>query len=251
MQLRYRIFLFLAHYPKIYIPYTCWRDDLSGRGTFGGELINNNTEIIIDGFPRSANSFAVAAFDLAQNKGVKIAHHRHDPAQVIAAVKSRVPAVVLVRNPRDAVISLVIRNYSNYSAYASNTTILKKYLTKYVDYYEPLEFFKNDIIFAEFETVTKDFNCIISAINKKFSTSFNNFIHDQQNVDQCFEEIDNFSRKFKFEGERQVFETAVSRPSDQRKEFKKQLIDDFQIPENIGLYSKAGKIYEKIKSYSI
>jgi len=40
-------------------------------------LVTKDTEIVIEGYPRSANTFAVVAFLLAQGHPVKIAHHLH------------------------------------------------------------------------------------------------------------------------------------------------------------------------------
>jgi hypothetical protein len=39
-----------------------------------------------------------------------IAHHLHAPAQVIRAARWRILTLVLMRRPRDAVLSLVIRD---------------------------------------------------------------------------------------------------------------------------------------------
>src|SRR6266566_5260966 len=73
-----------------------------------GEPFDPHVDIVIEGFPRSANSFAVHAFRVAQDRPVRIAHHLHAPAQVIAAVRARVAAITLIREPEDAVLELVI-----------------------------------------------------------------------------------------------------------------------------------------------
>lgn len=72
-------------------------------------VVARDTEIVIEGYPRSANTFAVAAFMLAQERPVKMAHHLHAPAQVIRAVKWGIPTLLLIRQPEDAVLSLLIR----------------------------------------------------------------------------------------------------------------------------------------------
>src|SRR5918999_5771267 len=74
-----------------------------------GVPFERDTEIVIEGFPRSANSFAVAAFARAQGRKPKIAHHVHAPAQVIAAARAGIPAIVLIRNPEEAVLEYVIK----------------------------------------------------------------------------------------------------------------------------------------------
>src|SRR5580658_8003661 len=63
------------------------------------EVIGPRTELVIDGFTRSATTFAVYAFQLAQDTPVQLAHHLHAPAQLIRAARRGVPAVALIRKP--------------------------------------------------------------------------------------------------------------------------------------------------------
>ena len=44
-----------------------------------------HTELVIEAFPRSANTFATVAFQLSQPAPVRVAHHLHAPAQVTEA----------------------------------------------------------------------------------------------------------------------------------------------------------------------
>lgn len=69
-----------------------------------------NTELVIEGFPRSGNTFAGAAFTVVQGRPVTLGRHMHRPAQVIAAARRGLPTLVFIRRPSDAVLSLVIRH---------------------------------------------------------------------------------------------------------------------------------------------
>jgi len=71
--------------------------------------VDRATELVIEGFARSGNTFAVAAFSLAQPRPVRLAHHLHAPAQVLLAARMGIPCIVLVRDPVDAVASRLIR----------------------------------------------------------------------------------------------------------------------------------------------
>ncbi|AFZ44046.1 hypothetical protein PCC7418_1878 [Halothece sp. PCC 7418] len=246
-ELRHHLYMFLAQYPDFYISYSHWRDSFSARGDYGGRLLERDTDIIIDGFPRSANSFAVSAFKLAQNDYVKVANHRHDPAQIIAAVKKNIPTLVLIREPKYATTSLILHNYSFDYAYAS----IKRMLRGYCRYYAPLLPYRDRIVVAHFETVTSDMRGIISTVNDKFGTGFEEFVHTQENVEQCFNRIEERAMKFKREKKIQSVETSVSRPSQHRNELKKKLLRDFSRPENKALYSQAYKIYERFNSVAI
>ncbi|MDQ3796648.1 MAG: hypothetical protein M3294_03480, partial [Pseudomonadota bacterium] len=46
----------------------------------------------------------------AQRKPVRIAAHLHVPAQVIRAAQCHIPTLALLRKPKDAVISLALRD---------------------------------------------------------------------------------------------------------------------------------------------
>ena len=72
--------------------------------------VARDTQLVIEGFPRSANTFAVLAFESLQPNKFKIAHHMHVPAQIIRAAHFKIPTIVLIRNPTDSVISFVIRD---------------------------------------------------------------------------------------------------------------------------------------------
>ena len=69
-------------------------------------LIFSETDVVIEGFPRSANSFALAAFRSVNQGGLRIATHVHSPAQVLYAVENDIPAMVLIREPDEAILSL-------------------------------------------------------------------------------------------------------------------------------------------------
>lgn len=69
------------------------------------QVVDASHDIVIEGVPRCANSFAVTAFRFAQPGSVKIAHHLHTPAQVLRGVELDLPCLVLVRNPRETIIS--------------------------------------------------------------------------------------------------------------------------------------------------
>src|SRR6266542_6869514 len=73
------------------------------------EVISSQTEFVIDGYTRSATTFAVYALQLAQDKPVRLAHHLHAPAQLIKAARSGIPALLLIREPEGAILSQLVR----------------------------------------------------------------------------------------------------------------------------------------------
>jgi hypothetical protein len=78
-----------------------------GPGTEAGGLTGSRTAACIEGFPRSGNSLAVRYFQ-HRNPDARLAHHVHVPAQLIAAVRLGVPRLLLIREPREATLSLLV-----------------------------------------------------------------------------------------------------------------------------------------------
>ena len=191
----------LGSHPRAYLPLARWR--------YPENLVfGPYTEIVIEGFPRSANSFAVNAFCLAQDREVHVAHHLHAPAQVMAAGRAGVPAIVLVREPEAAICSFLL--------WQPHLRV-REAVTTYLRFYQALLGIEDVYVAARFEQVTADFGEVIDRVNDWFGSSFQRFEHTQENVDLCFQEIETNSR-----GQRhgELVESVVARPSDARKPLK-------------------------------
>ena len=173
-QMRHELRRRFVNFPELYIPFARWRYP-AGK-LHRPEALRKDTDIVIEGYPRSGNSFAFTAFDLAQGEShtVRVAHHLHTASVVIAAIRANVPSIVLVRNPEDAIISHII--------YSQNLTI-KQCLRGYLDFYQPLLKYRDNFVIAKFEDVISDFGEITHRVNKRFSTSFQEFEHKKENVD--------------------------------------------------------------------
>jgi hypothetical protein len=151
-----------------------------------GEVIDANTEIVIEGFPSSANSFAVAAFRTAQEpKSVQIAHHTHAPAQVIKGLELRIPTMVLIREPEEAVLSLLAR---------SRSLTPDAGLRGYIGFYEPLVADRGRFVVGSFTEVTTDFGAVINRVNALYGTSFRGFAHTEENAARMMDAIEAWER---------------------------------------------------------
>ena len=224
-QLRYDIRYIAMNYPPLYILLTKFGD---GYGT----LTDFQTEIVIEGFPRSANTFAVNAFRLAQQRPIKIAHHKHSTTQFLIAKKNNIPTLLLIRKPEEAVISFVIRE---------PCIPLYKALNYWISFHSKLVKYKEYFIIADFTEVTTDFDNVIKRINKHFNTQFEIFEHTPENVKKCFDKMESFQRKINND---QLNEFGIPRPSLDRKEKKKELINKLDEPKFRALRQEANKIYQ-------
>ena len=126
-------------------------------------MVEHKTDIVIEGFPRSANTYAVLAFQSAQTHEVVIAHHLHAEAQFILAKKYNIPVIALLREPVEAISSLINRD---------NNINVSQAVQRYIDFYRLVLKMKEDIVIAKFTTVVSDFSKVVAICNTKFNCNF-------------------------------------------------------------------------------
>jgi hypothetical protein len=193
--------------------------------------VRRETEIVIEGFERSGNTFAVIAFSSAQSRRVLIAHHLHAAAQIIYAVRRHIPTVVLLRGPEEAILSFLLFHPAISASQAMNT---------WLRFYTPLLPFKEGFVLARFETVVSDFGRVIRSVNRRFGTEFLEFEHTEENVSACFELMDQRERAKL--GNSWVEET-VARPSTWRDEKKDAIRSRFHDEAVADLRSRLHEVY--------
>ena len=195
--------------------------------------VTPGTQLVIEGFPRSGNSFARRAFIQAQNEKVRIAHHLHVPAQVVRAARWQIPTLVLIRRPKDAVLSLAIRDPIS----------VDQALRYYISFYEIAEKYRDAYVLGLFEEVTEDFGEVIKRVNDKFGTTFSLFRHDEENVSKVFADMDIYARKRWGET---LWESKVHRPSIVKQRMKHEIEDDLENPKRKRLIDKAEAVYDRL-----
>ena len=199
---KYYIHASIGRHPALYYK-------IYARGyPFSEMAVRENSDICIEGFPRSANSYAVVTFKL-DNSGIKPGHHLHVPAQIMRACQLNKPVISLIREPQDAVTSFLIFQSSE------NATL---YLKLYIDFYKALIPYRKQIVIADFKTVTGDFNSVIKRINQKYGTQFNEINNLRQRQDKIFSRLKEINQQF-FAGRLQ----NGMIPDKQREKTKKQV----------------------------
>jgi hypothetical protein len=195
----------VSGHPGLFIPYARYRYRRTE-----DRVVRADTELVIEGFPRSANTFAVVAFEFAQARPVRLAHHLHAAAQVKAAVAMGIPTILLIRDPDDVTLSHLIRK-----PHLTPRTVL----SNWTRFYEGLLPRRAHVVVADFREVTEAFGEAIGRVNRLFGTDFARFEHTEANAAACFAIIERRSgRRY---GE--VVETRVARPSASREERKRAL----------------------------
>jgi hypothetical protein len=146
-----------SEHPSVYLPFA--RRKYPGPSP---EVIGPESELVIDGFTRSATTYAVYALQLAQRRPVRLAHHLHAPAQLIAAARMQVPALALIREPEGAILSLVVRE---------PWVDMRDATAAYARFYRALMPYRDFFVVGEFRDVTGSFAAVVERLNDRFGLS--------------------------------------------------------------------------------
>ncbi len=172
----------LAEHPRLYLPIA--------RRKVPDAVLRDDTELLIEGFTRSAVTFATIAFQLAQRTPVRVAHTLHSVGHVIEATRRGVPAVVTIREPEETVLSAVVRE-----PYLTIDGVL----AAYTRFYAGIQPIRNLVVVGRFDSVAHDLGSVIRAVNERFGTSFDEFVHSDENVKRCYEIIEDRARRVPWE----------------------------------------------------
>ncbi len=189
-------------------------------------LISRSTEICIEGFPRSANSFFTTSFQLI-NPEVRCAHHVHVPMQVIRAVEFNIPCIVLIRNPLDAIASVLVadRNLSPELA-----------LQSYIDFYQNIWQFRAKVVVSEFNQTIQDVKQVILSVNSHYNCAFNAQDLTPSMKDEVFFRIKEVNKALKQPS------SLVAIPTEAKNKLKQEVITELkQHPKLV----EAESIYKK------
>jgi len=228
MNLKFAARNFFGRYPVVFFP-------LYGiRRKNSVQSVRQNTQLVIEGFPRLANTWTMLAFEYVQPTPVKIAHHLHVPAQVIKAIKLQIPSLVLIRKPRDAVASLLVRSPEISALLA---------LRAYVSFYKKLIHYRVGYVVGTFEDVTRRLDKVIAAVNTRFRTEFVPPILTNRDVKIVFEQIDEANRRADL-----GLETHMARPSSVRDAAKHFALSRIEAPKHHYILEDAEVVYREFVS---
>ncbi len=203
---------------------------------FRDRYVTRNSDLVIEGYPRSGNSFARWAFVIAQKNPVVVADHFHSIGHIRRGIRLGKPVLVLVRNPLDAISSFLVHQKGNYA--------IQQAVKEYIEIYSYVYHHQARMVVATFEQVTFDFGAVTEMVNQRFSTHFEQFLHTEENVRRCFQIMENRSRRKMGDPSERVY--RISRPVPSRKSLKNAVIKEMLNESYAGLLQKAGKIYEKV-----
>ena len=152
------------------------------------QMVGPDTEVCIEGYPRSANTYAFHGFKL-RNADARVAHHLHAPMQVVRAAGLGVPCAVLIRPPLDAVSSLLIFRGGRLSAGLA--------IRAYEDFYERVAGVRDQVALCHFDDVLADPAVIARELNRAFGTRFDDRPLDADARAELVAMIERFDRNRK------------------------------------------------------
>ena len=168
---RLRLRTMATEHPWLYLPFA--RRKYPGPSPW---VLDRDTEVVIDGYTRSASTFAVYAFQIAQPRPVRVAHHLHAPAQLMRAAAHGLPTIMVIREPRGAVLSQVVREPG---------VDLLDALWAYSRFHESLADRRDAFVVADFEQVIHDFGSVVRRMNEKYGTSYGVFDGSEEQLSSC------------------------------------------------------------------
>jgi hypothetical protein len=231
--------LYVGERPAIFYKfYRLKRQFASKTEARGRRVVQPTTQLVIEGFPRSANTFAVWAFRQAQPEDVRVAHHFHYPAQVVRAAQWQIPTLVLIREPREAVTSLIMRDAS---------ASLEQALRHYVSFYKTVTHYRDACVLGLFEEVIGDYGAVIEQVNSRFGTHFAVFNHTEENVGKVFSRIE---ERHRARNEGTIVETRIARPSSAKQEARRRVKRELEAPSLRKVLAEATAVYEDLTHQS-
>jgi hypothetical protein len=146
--------------------------------------VHRRTRLLVDGYPRSANTWTSFAFQELVGHG-QVASHLHSSQSIRTAARLGVPCVLLVRDPDEAVAS----------ALTFDTAVqVKTAFRAYARYYEVAGKAADKVVVVDFATAVSDFPEVVRRVNARYGTGFSVDRAATLDKEQIFERIDRESK---------------------------------------------------------
>lgn len=143
------------------------------------------TDLAVEGFPRSANSFVLHALKWS-NPEFKYASHMHACGPIKYAARKQIPMLVLIREPRSAVVSLALRD-----------GLRMDYCFEwYLKYYRCVAAHRSSLVLAEFSTVTSGLDAIYEELRSRYGLALRQPPMEASEIAQVKEMVVHSHRRF-------------------------------------------------------
>jgi len=230
-EISYRVRYFVNAYPLLYMPMARYRHRYKM-----DRIVDADTDLVIEAFGRTGTTFANFAFLSAQSRRVRTVHHTHAAAQVITAVKMKIPTLVIVREPEAVALSHM----------ALHQVSARPALIAWIRFHQRLLPYRKAILFCSFAQMTSNFTPILHRLNEKFGTCFEVWPHTKENETEIFEFIKTRNRGRFREDQEEQRKRAFSLPTAEREALKNQLRAQLDAPSLTALRHQAQALYKSL-----
>lgn len=198
-------------------------------------VVNRRTDLVLEGYPSAANSFAREMLQLAW-PGVRIASHIHSYAHVHRALSLKIPVLVLLRPPRESVASVTVR-----FAQDDDEASLYKRLEHYERFIVGAYRVRDDVALARFEDTVSRLSDVMQTMNHQMGTRFEPFAHETL-APIAFDVIDGWNKAVF--GSR--FLMATARPSAERSDALTRIQATLDQPRFTPILARCERLHEQL-----
>jgi hypothetical protein len=199
---------------------------------------SNEDVFYFDGYPRSGNSYLTNLFKNIFPTA-KFSHHLYCVASLKIAIKNKIPAIIIVREPLESISSLIVMD--NPSLVLDDKTVAR-YVDDFIDYFQYLKMKLDIINIISFESTIKNpelfFLCLEQAVpNLKIT---------KKDYDLVSEFVDNKLVEKKQSSMSNDHAVRFSSTPNQERTAKKEKVKTFLI--NNRNLQKAQRLFEEVVS---
>lgn len=184
-------------WPRLYLR-------MARRRNTGKMLVDPATDLMVEGFPRSGNTFLVAWL-ARTNPSVRVASHLHSRAHVRMALRHGIPVVVMLRDPLEALASEMVRRRGR-----GEKTRPEQILWRCRRFYTAVTVHRDDLILSPFEVTTRQPEQVAAEVSRRFGLALD--LGSPDDHEAAFAEVERLA----VEKTGSLDELTVGRPSARR-----------------------------------
>ncbi|NJO56339.1 MAG: hypothetical protein HC834_08385 [Rhodospirillales bacterium] len=200
-------------------------------------VVRPDSALVIEGFPRCANTFAYYAFMLAQDKPVHLGNHMHCVAQFALAQKWKVPALLLVRQPMDTIASNYLFELG---------LPLEYHIRRYVTFHRLVKRHVDSLVVSDFPRTIGAFSDVIQEVNERFGTRFKALPDGEETQLRVNAEM-KAKRDWRVQlGKKELKSYGASFPTEEKNKRKPMVIARLNEPKHRDLMKRAEEAYQAL-----
>jgi hypothetical protein len=192
-------------------------------------VVRPTSDVLITGYWRCANHYATYAFISSQKRDVHVARLFHAPAQLILADRWKVPTLLLIRNPMDAVASATV--------FLDHDDPLP-FLKFYNIYHSAVAPYRDRVVISDFDRTTSDFGGVITELNERYGRNFDPYLGSPEE-EQRVKEMIRDEHSVNSRGQVQT----LPLPSHEKDQLKEKVREKLRSPRCASLLEEAQHYY--------